>query len=86
MTKTSYTEGDRVSFRQSDSINRLTAVVESVERCGDGSVYSPFYNVYTVRDERRGWQHRINDLTMDIRPANTDHAAAAGPTTAVSPF
>lgn len=82
---TDFEVGDKVSFRLSDSINRTVATVESIETFGDGTLFDPSYTVYTVRDDRRGWQHRINDLTMDIHKVG-EHTPDATPTTAASPF
>lgn len=59
--------GDKVTFQQSDSFNRTSAEIIGLETYGDGSVYDPFRVVYIVRDDRRGWTHRINEVQDKIR-------------------
>lgn len=50
--------GNRVSFRLSDSVYRTFAKVEAIEVDDFEGMREPL-SIYTVRDERHGWVHRV---------------------------
>lgn len=55
---TEFEIGQKVSFRLSDSVRATTGVVESVD-VNDFEGMRPALEIYTVRDDRRGWVHRV---------------------------